>query len=53
MRAQLADDELTATEAKNSLRLAFLELAQLMELKGHERFDIDSLGREISVPDIC
>lgn len=52
VRAQLADDELTATEAKNSLRLAFLELAQLMELKGHERFDIDSLGREISVPDM-
>lgn len=52
VRAQLADDELTATEAKNSLRLAFLELTQLMELKGHERFDIDSLGREISVPDM-
>lgn len=52
VRAQLADDELTATEAKNSLRLAFLELAQLMELKGHERFDIDPLGREISVPDM-
>lgn len=52
VRAQLADDELTATEAKNSIRLAFLELAQLMELKGHERFDIDSLGREISVPDM-
>lgn len=52
VRSQLADDELTATEAKNSLRLAFLELAQLMELKGHERFDIDSLGREISVPDM-
>lgn len=51
VRAQLADDELTATEAKNSLRLAFLELAQLMELKEHERFDVDSLGREISVPD--
>ena len=38
VRAQLADDELTATEARNSLRLAYLDLAQLMELKGHEQF---------------
>ena len=51
VRAQLADDELTATEAKNSLRLAFLELAQLMELKGYEQFDIDSLGGEIAIAD--
>ena len=35
VRAQLADDELTATEAKNSLRLAFLDLVQLMELQGY------------------
>ena len=40
VRAQLADDELTATEAKNSLRLAFLDLVQLMELQGYEQFDI-------------
>ena len=51
VRAQLADDELTATEARNSLRLAYLDLAQLMELKGHEQFDIDSLGGEIAIAD--
>lgn len=47
VRAQLADDELTETEAKNSLRLARLDLAQLMELKGCELFDIDSLSGNI------
>lgn len=51
VRAQLADDELTATEARNSLRLAYLDLAQLMELKGHGQFDIDSLGGEIAIAD--
>ena len=51
VRAQLADDELTATEAKNSLRLAFLDLVQLMELKGYDNFDIDSLGGNVAVSD--
>lgn len=51
IKAQLADDELTATEAKNSLRLAFLDLAQLMELKGYDTFDIDSMGGSIAVAD--
>lgn len=51
VKAQLADDELTATEAKNSLRLAFLDLAQLMELKGYDAFDIDSIGGSIAVAD--
>lgn len=50
VRAQLADDELTATEAKNSLRLSFLNLAQLMELDGHEHFDIESISGEIAIP---
>lgn len=45
VRAQLADDELTATEANNSLRMSVLELMQLMELKGEETFDIDSLNK--------
>lgn len=36
VKAQLADDELVATEARNSLRLSFLDLMQLMELKGEE-----------------
>ena len=40
IKAQLADDELVATEARNSLRLSFLDLMQLMELKGEEYFDV-------------
>lgn len=47
VRAQLADDELTATEANNSLRMSVLELMQLMELKGEETFDIDSLNKDL------
>lgn len=48
VKAQLADDELTATEAKNSLRLSFLELMQLMELQEYHPFDIDSLNEKVS-----
>lgn len=44
IKAQLADDELTATEAKNSLRLSLLDLVQLMEVQASEDFDIDSLN---------
>ena len=51
VKAQLADDELTATEAKNSLRLSLLDLIQLMELQEHEEFDIDSLDEKISRTD--
>ena len=47
IKAQLADDELVATEARNSLRLSFLDLMQLMELKGEEYFDVDSLDESI------
>ena len=47
VKAQLADDELVATEARNSLRLSFLDLMQLMELKGEEYFDVDSLDESI------
>lgn len=36
-----------ATEARNSLRLSFLDLMQLMELKGEEYFDVDSLDESI------
>ena len=46
-QSQLADDELVATEARNSLRLSFLDLMQLMELKGEEYFDVDSLDESI------
>lgn len=51
IKAQLADDELKATEAKNSLRFSFLDLAQLMELKGYETFDIDSMSGSIEIAD--
>lgn len=43
MRAQIADDELTATEAKNSLRLSFLELIQLLEWEEDQPVDIATL----------
>ncbi|MCD7923247.1 MAG: TolC family protein [Bacteroides sp.] len=47
VKAQLADDELSATEARNSLRLSFLELVQLMELQGSDYFDVDSLDEDV------
>lgn len=45
IRAQLADDELTATEAKNTLRLSILDLLQMMELDGQTTFDVMPLER--------
>lgn len=47
VRAQLADDELTATEARNTLRLSVVELMQLLELSGQMSFDITPLGGEV------
>lgn len=44
VRAQLADDELTATEARNTLRLSTVELMQLLELSGQASFDIIPMG---------
>lgn len=50
VKAQLADDELAATEAGNSLRLSFLDLMQLMEWKNDEYFDVDSLeGNRVAI----
>lgn len=51
VRAQLADDELTVTEARNSLRLSFLDLVQLMELDEYDEFDIDSINGDIAIAD--
>lgn len=51
IKAQLADDELTATEAENSLRLSVLELMQLMELQGCADFDVDSLDENVAKMD--
>lgn len=47
MKAQLADDELMATKARNSLRLSFLELMQLIELQGDVNFDVDFLDASV------
>lgn len=47
VRAQLADDELTATEARNTLRLSIVELMQLLELSGQPSFDIAPWGGEV------
>lgn len=51
VKAQLADDELTATEARNSLRLSLLELTQMMEWKGEGKFDIEPLEENMAVTD--
>lgn len=51
VKAQLADDELAATEAGNSLHMSALELMQLMELKGMEEFDVDSLDENLMPTD--
>lgn len=48
VKAQLADDELAATEAANSLRLSFLDLMQLMECQEKGDFDVDSLDESIA-----
>jgi len=39
-KSTLANDELTVTEANNNLRLALLDLSQLMNVKNTENFDI-------------
>lgn len=41
MRAQLANDELSATNARNDLALAMLDLAQLLNLADADGFDIE------------
>lgn len=51
VKAQLADDELTETEARNSLRLSMLDLAQLMELQEGEAFEVDTIAGEMDRPD--
>lgn len=43
VNAQLADDELAATEANNNLKYALLELMQAMEMDQYDNFDIDSI----------
>lgn len=43
VQAQLADDELTVTDAQNALQLSILELKQFMELEQDKYFDIETL----------
>jgi outer membrane protein len=40
VKSTLANDELTVTEANNNLRLALLDLAQLMNVKNISAFDV-------------
>lgn len=46
VRAQLADDKLSVTEALNTLRLSQLELMQLMELENAASFEIAPVNTE-------
>ena len=41
VKSTLSSDELTVTEAKNNLRLALLDLSQLMNVKNTADFDIE------------
>ena len=41
VKSTLANDELTVTEANNNLRLALLDLSQLMNVKKTDAFDIE------------
>ena len=43
VRAQLANDELTFIKAENALRLSFVDLIQLLELRDTADFDIASI----------
>lgn len=47
VKAQLADDESAATEARNSLRLARLDLCQLLEMEMQDSFDVDSVNENV------
>jgi len=46
VEAQVANDELTLTKARHSLRLSLLELSQLLELPSPEPFDIAGVEEE-------
>lgn len=49
-KSSLAQSELTATQAKNNLSIAVLELTQLLELESPEGFDIVSPSLEAFEP---
>ena len=50
VRAQLADDELTVVKAENTLRLSIVDLAQLLELKYLDDFDIITIEIDTVMP---
>ncbi|MDH6313079.1 outer membrane protein [Parabacteroides sp. PFB2-10] len=51
IRAQLANDKLVATEAKNTLRLSYLDLLQIMELRDFEQFDVEAIEETLNLLD--
>jgi Outer membrane protein len=48
VQAQVANDELNATKAQNSLRLSIVDLIQLLEMEDVETFDIQSVNDSVS-----
>ena len=48
VQAQVANDELNATKAQNTLRLSIVELAQLLEIEDIGTFDIQTSREEIA-----
>ncbi len=48
-KSQLAQDELNMTQTANDIRLALVDLAQLLELDDIERFDVVPLDAESSL----
>jgi outer membrane protein len=48
-QAQVANDELNATKAQNSLRLSIVDLIQLLEMEDVDVFDIKSVEDDISL----
>ncbi len=50
VKAQLADDELAAVKAENTLRLSVVELVQLLELHDADSFDIATIELDTIMP---
>lgn len=48
VEAQVANDELTLTKARNTLRLSLLELSQLLELPDIKDFNIKEISQEMN-----
>lgn len=48
VQAQVANDELNVTKARNTWRLSMVDLIQLLEMKEFDTFDIQKVKEEIS-----